>query len=595
MKVRAGWFVSQRSNMRKIINYHNIILVLNIVLGLLMVYFLADINIWEIENVESLSFFTILSVLIAIAGWQSWKKYGYQPIILIFSFLVVLCLVTGVIIRCNGNAGVTGYWKQLLGVAVTGAPAASLPIQYLCRIQILKEDGKSRRHSDKFCFWFNFFVLMIAWIPVFLAYYPGLFAYDVGSQIKQYLESNYTMQHTLLHTFIVGFFYSIGEAWGKYNWGIALYSLFQMGISALVMSYALLFLQKSDVNKMIRMIILVFWAVCPINSILVISTTKDVLFSMAVLLFSVMILKFLSEEEIKVSFCLVITSVGVFVYLLRNNAAYVLLVWGVVFVSCMFFSKQSRKKCISSIVIICGILLLGKGINSGMQNASNAESTSIKEMLSVPGMQMARCLSLEGEDLDEKLYVSYEKLGITNGTYRISLADGLKGKIKIEGQEKLFLETWIATICEYPETCIDAFLYLNQGNIFLDDISNAQVYDYRQKERQGYLLTDTKSGFGVEHNTKFSFLEDIYEKLFTENKYQKLPVLATLFVPAFYFWLLMYTMVHALVNKNYKIIYVGSFLLIYYLTVLLGPCSLIRYMYPLVISVPVLLGLELQS
>lgn len=595
MKVRAGWFVSQRSSMRKIINYHNMILILNVILGFLMVFFLTDINIWEIKNPESLSVFTILAVVVAAAGWNSWKKYRYQPITIAFSFLFLLCLVTGMIIRCNGNAGVTGYWKQLFWVAVTGAPAVSLPIQYLCRIQIKKEEGKSRSRSNKFYFCFYFGVLMIAWVPVFLAYYPGLFAYDVGSQIKQYLESSYTMHHPLLHTFILGFFYSLGEAWGECNWGIALYSLFQMGISALVMSYALLFLQKAGVNKVIRLVVLAFFAICPINSILVISATKDVLFSMVALLFIVMILQFWQDEKIKVSFSITIICVGVLVYLFRNNAAYVLLVWGIVFVSCMLLDKQPREKCISSIIIICGILLLGKGLNWGMQNASNAESPSIKEMLSVPGMQMARCLTLEGEDLDKNLYVSYEKLGITEGTYRISLADGLKGNIKIEGQEKLFLETWIATIREYPETSIDAFLYLNQGNIFLDDISNAQIYDYRQKERQGYLLTDTKSGFGIEHNTKFSYLEDLYEKLFTENKYQKLPVLATLFVPAFYFWLLMYTIVHALVNKNYKIIYVGSFLLIYYLTVLLGPCSLIRYMYPLVISVPILLGLELQS
>lgn len=581
--------------MRKIINRHNMILALNILLGLLMVYFLSNINIGEIENVESLSFFTILAVFVASAGWAAWKKYGYQPAILVFSFLFLLCLITGMIIRCNGNAGAAGHWPLILGAAITGAPAVSLPIHYLCHVQILKEDGKTGRRSNKFYFWIDFGILMIAWFPIFLAYYPGVFAYDVGSQIKQYLEADYTMHHPLLHTFILGVFYSLGEALDKYNWGVALYSLFQMGISALIMSYALLYLRKVGVNIVTRFIILGFFAIWPINSIMVISTTKDVFFSVAVLLFIVVLLQFLSREEIKVSSCIVITGVGILVYLLRNNAMYVFFVWGIIFVCCMLFSKQPKKKSISSILILCGILLLGNGLNLGMQSVTNAESSSVKEMLSVPDMQMARCLALEKENLDEDLYGAYEKLGITDGPYRISLADGLKSKVAIEGQEKLFFETWVATILKYPETCIDAFLYLNQGNIFLDDISHAKIYDYRQKERQGYLLTDTKSGFGVEHKTKFSFLENIYEKLFSENKYQKIPVIATLFVPAFYFWLLMFTMLHAFVNKNYKIIYVGLFLFIYYLTVLLGPCSLIRYMYPLVVSVPVLLGIELHG
>ena len=49
---------------------------------------------------------------------------------------------------------------------------------------------------------------LACWTPIFLAYYPGLFTYDVAAQIPQQMGS-YTTHHPLLHTIYLQFFYYI--------------------------------------------------------------------------------------------------------------------------------------------------------------------------------------------------------------------------------------------------------------------------------------------------------------------------------------------------------------------------------------------------
>ena len=53
------------------------------------------------------------------------------------------------------------------------------------------------------CFLFSFFVILLCWLPVWLAYYPGLWNYDPW-QVDQVITGIYSKHHPLLHTLLLG-------------------------------------------------------------------------------------------------------------------------------------------------------------------------------------------------------------------------------------------------------------------------------------------------------------------------------------------------------------------------------------------------------
>lgn len=105
------------------------------------------------------------------------------------------------------------------------------------------------------------------------------------------------------------------------------------------------------------------------------------------------------------------------------------------------------------------------------------------------------------------------------------------------------------------------------------------------------MLTNYKvmpKGYEVEHNSGFPELEHILEKLFSDNKYQDIPVLSLLFSPAFYGWAMVLYIIIGLYLKSYRIVVPILILFLYHLSLLLGPTCIIRYVYPIVICLPVL-------
>ena len=69
--------------------------------------------------------------------------------------------------------------------------------------------------------------------------------------------------------------------------------------------------------------------------------------------------------------------------------------------------------------------------------------------------------------------------------------------------------------------------------------------------------------------------------LFAKNEYRKIPIIGKLFTPAVYFYLvLLYFIVTIYKKKNVEISFL---LLVYFITCLLGPCAILRYIYNIIV------------
>lgn len=139
---------------------------------------------------------------------------------------------------------------------------------------------KSLLKNDKAGFIITFVLILISWIPVFLAAFPGIYAYDAVTQTAEfYADAGLSGHHPIAHTALLWGLISLGRTlFGSYGAGMALYSIVQMLIMASIFAYVIHMLKKWNCPKIIRVCCLLFYMFVPVHSVLAISATKDVLF-----------------------------------------------------------------------------------------------------------------------------------------------------------------------------------------------------------------------------------------------------------------------------------------------------------------------------
>lgn len=436
--------------------------------------------------------------------------------------------------------------------------------------------------------------IVISWLTVLMAYYPGVFAYDASNQTMQVINRSYSTHHPLVHTLILGRLFCLGHELGDNNWGVFIYCILQIVVLALACTYLLTYLYKYGISKLRYIVCLTWYMFFSVHSILAISTTKDVYFAACCTIYLVsvlIILNFRITKGMKIVIWLLVGISTCGMVLFRNNAIYAIVC---AIVPVYVFIKHERKSIISGMVLGVIIAIV---IDNMLAFSLNAEKGSKAEMLSVPLQQMARVERTYGQriarSLREELCFFLPEDILDN--YADHISDGIKNNVditKITQNKFRFLKTYIKLGIHYPREYIDAFAALTQGYWYLGDKSHSEIYGVGTEYRLGYLLTNYKdmpNSFEVVHETKFQGLEKILEILFSNNEYQRIPIIWMIFSPAFYGWLLLICLYRLIRHKKYIIVGAICPVLFYHASLLLGPTCLIRYVYPTVVCIPIII------
>lgn len=518
----------------------------------------------------------------------------------LWGFMMAAAYVAGCLMRRDGTlldgiGRLPGLLAMILCLTVPAASCISFFLQGFPRFRVkLRREriGEKTYSGLKVCL-FYMAMILVCWLPVFLAYYPSVFAYDAEGQLYQVIANDYSTHHPLLHTLFLGAFFRLGGVLGSYSAGMALHSVVQMLLMAGAFGYTLTYLYRKRTSVYLRIILLIFYALFPVNSILALSTTKDVLFAALVLLYTVSLYRMACDaqagEDVKLADWCAYLVITMLMLLMRNNAVYAFLVS--VPVVCFGWHRRNilwKKYLLFSLL---GLLLFGAG-NAGLKAITNAQNGSPREMLSVPLQQMARTRVKEEETLSPQMrqeldnYLSSEWVF---AAYDPHLADPVKLRAVIHDNPAGFLRAWVKLGLEHPRTYIDAFLDNSIGYWFLEDRTHAQIYGIGTESGFGYLSTDNRTmpaGCEIVEHSYLPGLRAFMEQIVSENAYQKLPVIRIMFAPAFYWWLLCLYIAVAVYRRQYRFVLPVIFLILYYLTLLLSPTVLIRYMYPFVVTVP---------
>ena len=499
----------------------------------------------------------------------------------------------GLRLESAGYTGVTGL-ALCMGAALGAGPAVGYALAIGWRgLCALRPGALNGRVSERAVRWCCAAVIFAGWLPVLLAYWPGISAYDIYTQLDEVLTGEYTNRNPLLHTLLLGMFYRLGEGMGNPAVGYALFMLLQMAVMAAAYGAAMGYLWRLNAPKALWWLSLALFALLPVHAMLSISDTKDGFFVALLTLLLIRFHRLLRRPELLRSgrFAAGFVAIGSVMCMMRNNV-FMGMLTGLAAGLFAVGREWRRRLC----ALMLGTLAVYLGALNGLKAVYDASGTLATELVSVQSQQMGRVHAYYHETEPEDCYEIMMWLP-TVEDYTPYTADPLKTFAIVDKPQRMwgFTKLWGRVGLKHPITYIDAWLLNTKGYWYLNDTTHARIYGEGEDTHLGYLLSGQVETHGLASPGVLPRLRALYERLFSGNEYQRIPVLSLLFAPSLWIWLAAFAAAAAIWQRDRRTLAAIMLLMGCFLPLLFGACVLIRYAYPFVACVPLLLGFALAE
>ena len=438
-------------------------------------------------------------------------------------------------------------------------------------------------------------IILIAWLPVIITSFPGVWCYDGVDQAMQLFgqyqdrhidiinpDVTINNHHPVLSTLLIGLFINIGKIIGNMDIGIYLYVLMQVALMLYTIMYSFKIMKKMKMPNIVKLVSLIFYAICPLICVFLTNILKDVLFSIFVFYYVLLLMEMIMDSEVlkKKSYIVKIIIVLFLVMMFRNNGIYnIMLSYPFLFI----FLKKYRKQLIIGLAIPVIVYI---GLNKIVYPILEITPGSIKEALSIPFQQTARTLN-------ENMYYEQKDLDIINKVldvekiakdYDPNISDPVKDTFnkKYEKEDLInYFKVWLKYFFRYPNIYIEATLNNTYAYLYPD---KANMVGYFQQPKN----YDQLDIINIKHSEDLQSFRDINEEF--ARIIMKMPFIGTLISAGFYNWILLILILYVALSKNKKIIvpYIALFSLV--LVCFAAPYFAIRYVLSIVYSLPVLLS-----
>lgn len=459
----------------------------------------------------------------------------------------------------------------------------------------------------------SLFLIVLAWLPAYLAYYPAICAYDMPVQIGQFKEGLFNDHHPLFHTLLIEGFMNLGEkVFGSTNTGIGLMAFMQILLLAAAFAYGIAFLYRMRVKKICLILTQVYCMFYPFHWYMSVSITKDTVFTAFFVFLMIELCKLISqpdknENHLKNELAFFLAAIGTILF--RNNGTYAFLVLLTVLFFVFLFGKtkpgKTKRRFWGRILLWSfAALVTGNLLLSAIFRISGAEQGDKREMLSMPIQQLARTMIYHGgvgvlpeddntmEETDKALINDFI-LDRGYVSYSPDISDPVKSHTNtyvVRFRAKDFLTTYLKLFAAYPGDYINAALAVNAGYLYPNDVSHALINVTEGQTGKGYIQTywreDILNQSGIHKASKWEWLHDKLQTWADENAYLELPVLKYLFVPGVWLWFYLLILAHLVMKKQYRQCIPLSLIGGYFITLFLGPTVQLRYIYPVMAAFP---------
>lgn len=465
------------------------------------------------------------------------------------------------------------------------------------------DNGETGYSKKTFCLLILSFLL--CWMPVLLASYPGFFVYDAQDEVNEILTRSFTTHHPLMHVLLLGgTVAAVHKVTDSYNLGIACYMVVQMCIAAFGFAYMLDFLKRHRVRRGFRVAAFLFAAFFPVIPMYILCSTKDTPFTIALLFMLLLLYELISGTEEFFRTWKRPSGLMLSIFLMlsfRHNGVYAFLALTVILAWRALKKKgfgAHGKKVMGLLMVPVALYF---AVTAFLAFLLDADSQERQEMLTVPIMQLARVHETDADSLPEDdkalLYGYLPREAMAK--YSAKLSDNVKigfNSRKYSEEPSEFWKLWLRTGISHVGTYINAWLYTSYGFWYPDTVIDA----YSGIQRYTFVYIES-SYFGYEteppgvRESKLPWLDEFYRKLSLEITQQKIPVISMLFSPGFMFWFYAFTLVFFLRRREYDRALAFGMILLLWMTVLLGPTCMVRYVLVFWFACPVLAAMLFEK
>lgn len=434
----------------------------------------------------------------------------------------------------------------------------------------------------KKCFLNCFIFFLICYLPVFLAYFPGIFTYDVFYQMNFFVDPNHAENNPFLHNLLVYCALFINQIAHSKLLGVLCYTILQASIMFSIFSYCIQILSKYNINHYFKLLALLFFAIYPLNHVFVITSTKDTLFSGFVLLFVLQLIDLYQNQEMflsngKKAIGLLLTAFIMFA--LRHNGIYAY---------CLFlpalFLLEKKYIIKAFIVFITPIFLFS--IYGSLKTCLGVKKPTYSSAIGIPLQQMGRVRkyikNLDSKDIETyRSLVSKEKelAYFPYNVDAIKIDDDLMHSNHIEKafkNPKPYIDLWIKWGLKYPKVYTDAFL-INNYTFWYPNMNymtfGLHYFFYTQNRWENIY------GIEVEQRNYIPSIKKLYDALFLECQFENYPIISSIFSISFALWLNIVCFFILLYKRKFTVFAPLIFNFCLFATILLGPVALLRYIY----------------
>ena len=433
-------------------------------------------------------------------------------------------------------------------------------------------------------------LIFIMWLPYFLSWYPSVMTPDSINQFEQAIGiRQLTNNLPIIHTLFIKLCIFISAPFSNYTTAAAVYSIIQMLIMSLIFTLAIKWMIKNNINSIIIILAIIFYALYPVNAIYSFTMWKDIIYSGLLLIFMLMAYNtiqkkdYLSNTKNYILFILVMILITLF----RNNGFLVLIP---VLLILILKLKDIRSLLTKSLIILVTFSLVWF---LSLSYIFKIPTTSTIDAFSVPLQQVARIYVKKNSQLN-----NYEKRTIQKYLnekvieyYNPRLSDNVKDHFNLTAykENKLsFITLWLSLIIKYPITGVESFLYNNYG----------YWYPRAQNWVISYGIIETEQDWQLKNGPVETWLinSKYINTIWTSIDNRQIPIIPMFYSIGLMSWLILIMMSYTIYKKETKTFLTYVPIIIVFIHCLLSPVwAEFRYYYPIVICLPVIIAVSTKK
>ena len=449
--------------------------------------------------------------------------------------------------------------------------------------------------------WLIAAILLLCWIPCWLALFPGGFNYDVENEFNQQFliyKNDFPRLHTVI---IIGCLNAAHALSGSYNAGIAFYALVQMGLFSALFSDMLVTFRRQNLRNGILCAMWVYCALFPVIALIVTNIGRDTLFAGLLTYLGFLLYQLATDSGAFLSTVrkpLLLGAVLSLTILSRNNNSELIMLVLLAALNVFVWLKSSRAHSRGIRVFIVSNIAVYVVLSAVLGAICQPiVGTNIRASMSVVSQTLCRAYVDEPEKWSDKDREDFEYHVNTKGfRYCAECADYSKNmlrNIKGSGNGVRFVSLWLRMGLKCPSSYMNAMIaqtrYMWNPDSVIDGYVRAELYD----TEKCYFTT------GVANPGKRVSLwksgEDFYYGLSRNITFERIPVVSMLFSIGFHFWLILNCLFYLVYRRRKRMLLPLAVMLVYLAFCFFIPLVLMRYFMPLFLYFPLTAVMTLHS